>query len=299
MKKISYVLVSRNDNYCGDSVGRLRTTLNHTGNILALKGRLEESEVVLVDWNSSKEPLKEVLSLNDNIKKILKIVTVPPHIAHKHQKDSPFSEVHAMNCGFRRMSGEYFARIDQDTLIGERFIDFFYNEFNVVDRGFKWPSVLFSGRRNLSPDQSLTPQDYIYGDISYSIEICHANNYYSRVTPPGAAFAFYGGAVGILIVHKDLFIKERGFNEDMIYMNNMDTELFNRLSLGNSIYNLGLKIESDFYHLFHERNDGAEGDATQPFVSELGNRKTNSVDFRNNRFGNPNLENWGLKVEDC
>ena len=103
MKKISYVLVSRNDNYCGDSVGRLTTTLNHTGDILFKKGKLDQSEVVLVDWNSPNAPLSEALSLNENIKKILKIVTVTPEVAIKYQKDSPFSEVHAMNCGFRRI----------------------------------------------------------------------------------------------------------------------------------------------------------------------------------------------------
>lgn len=300
MKKISYVLVSRNDNYCGDSVGRLTTTLNHTGDILFKKGKLDQSEVVLIDWNSPNAPLSEVLSLNENIKQILKIVTIPPQIANKYQKDSPFSEVHAMNCGFRRMSGEYFARIDQDTLIGERFIDFFYDEFEVKDYGFDWPKVLFSGRRNLSPEQSKNPSDFIEGENSFSVEICHPHNYYSRIIPNKKAFSFpfYGGAVGILIVHKDIFLKEKGFNEEMIYMNNMDTELFNRLAQKYPIYNLGLKVEADFYHIFHERRDGAEGDATQPFVSELGNRKTNDLDYRRKLIDNCNVENyWGLKEE--
>ena len=145
MIKLSYILVSRNDNYCGDSVGRLQTTLNHTGEILEKNKQLESSEVILVDWASPEQngPLKKVLELNSSIKKILKIVEVSPAIAKKHQKDSPFSEVHAMNVGFRKSSGQFFGRIDQDTLIGNRFIDWFYNDFHVKDFGFEWPLVAF------------------------------------------------------------------------------------------------------------------------------------------------------------
>ena len=48
--RISYVLVSRNDSYCGDSVGRLQTVINHTGEILEKHNALEESEIMVVDW---------------------------------------------------------------------------------------------------------------------------------------------------------------------------------------------------------------------------------------------------------
>ena len=123
VKKISYILVSRNDRYCGDSVGRLETTLNHTGEILKLNNLLGESEIILTDWSSPEEngPLSSVLKLSDSTRSILKIAEVPREVAQRYQKDSPFSEVHAMNLGFRQSRGKFFARIDQDTLIGQRF----------------------------------------------------------------------------------------------------------------------------------------------------------------------------------
>ena len=301
MKKISYVLVSRNDSYCGDSVGRLQTTLNHTGEILAKHGKLSESEVILTDWASPEKngPLKGVLKLTPSIKKILKIVEVPPAIAAKHQKDSPFSEVHAMNVGFRKSSGKFFGRIDQDTLIGERFVEWFYNEFHEKDYGFVWPKVAFSGRRNLSDKQSVEPHKYIYNEeLSRTIEICHPNNFYSRVSPGRQhMFLFYGGAVGILLAERGLYEKEKGFNEDFVYMNNMDTEFLNRLKKHSSFYNLGLKCDGDFYHLNHTRKDGAIQDTTQPHLDGDGERKTNSNLIRHNPIPNNNPEDWGLQSE--
>ena len=304
MIKLSYVIVSRNDSYCGDSVGRLQTTLNHTGEILEKHGKLEESEVVLTDWASpeSNGPLRHCLKLNSSISQILKIVEVPPSIASRYQRNSPFSEVHAMNVGFRKMSGQYFGRIDQDTLIGERFIKWFYNEYQVADYGFSWPRVLFSGRRNLNEIQSENYKTYLYDDkSSRSIEICHPNNFYSRVHPrnPKNRLLFYGGAVGILIVDRKLYEKTKGFNEEFIYMNNMDTELLNRLRQEGPFYDLGLKCDGDFYHLHHTRADGASGTHQQPHDDcEAGCRPTNPDLIRRESIPNSNPLDWGLNSEE-
>ena len=44
MKRISYVLVSRNDNYNGDSVGRCVNTVNHACEIIAKNNVVDQSE---------------------------------------------------------------------------------------------------------------------------------------------------------------------------------------------------------------------------------------------------------------
>ena len=300
MKKISYILVSRNDSYCGDSVGRLVNTLNHLGSLLAKNKVLEESEVVLVDWASPEAPLLITLQdiLNDEISGILKLVTVSPKVAKKYQKDSPFSEVHAMNCGFRRMSGKYFARIDQDTLVGQRFINWFYKDFEVNDHGFDWPKVAFCSRRNLTLAQS-KPHNFkgliLDPVLSKTIEICHEQNHYGRLTDGEIFQPIYGGAVGILLVERGVYEKHKGFNENMIYMNNMDVEFFNRLVAEEPLYNLNLKINADFYHQHHSRADGAKNDSTQPHSQHEGSRQTNPLAFRNKAKNNVNRENWGLK----
>jgi hypothetical protein len=303
MKRISYVLVSRNDKYNGDSVGRCINTVNHACEIIYKNNVVEESEVVLVDWCSKKKPLKDVIlnRLSPECKNTLKIVTVPPDIANKHQGDSPFSEVHAMNVGFRQMEGKHFARIDQDTLIGQRFMDWFYKEYEVKDYGWPWPRAAFCSRRNLSEDQSHHSvfRDYVYDQpLSKKVSICHEHNHYSRLMPNGQIYPFYGGAVGVMMVERECYLENKGFNEDLIYMNSMDTEFMNRIAAKEDIYNLCLSIDADFYHQHHDRGDGASNDTTQPHAKQEGVRKTNELDVRNSMIENPNPDNWGLLDEN-
>jgi hypothetical protein len=290
MIKGSFVLVARNDYYCGNSVSRLTNTLNFLGEALSETKNLDQSECVLVDWASPDKPLKEVLVLNDEIKKILKIITVDKKIALKYQKNSPFSEVHAMNCGFRHISGKHFMRIDQDTLVGYRFIDWFFNEYEVKNYGFEWPKVCFSGRRNLNLKQSFGYKSIIKDEkLSKEIDILHPLCYQNRIYPIPRIHSFYGCAVGIMMVEKNLYEQEKGFNEELIYMNQMDVEFLNRLcEQGNSIYNLSQKTEADFYHQHHPKVKG----------SYAPDRKSNSQAYRNNIFENNNPKNWGLKEEN-
>lgn len=303
MKRISYVCVSRNDNYNGDSVGRCVNTINHACEIIAKNGVEGEAEVVLVDWCSKRMPLKEAIAhrLCPQSKGVLKIVTVPPDIANKHQGDSPFSEVHAMNVGFRKMSGKHFARIDQDTLIGQRFVSWFHNEFEVKDYGWPWPRASFCSRRNLDESQSHHSafRDFIYDQqLSKKVEICHEHNHYSRLMPNKKIFPFYGGAVGVMMVERECYLENLGFNEKLVYMNSMDTEFMNRIAAKEDIYNLCLAIDADFYHQFHSRDDGASNDATQPHAQQEGDRKTNPLDVRNKLIPNTNPDNWGLLDEN-
>lgn len=303
MKRISYVVVSRNDHYNGDSVGRCINTVNHACEIISKNNVQNESEVVLVDWCSKNEPLKDAINsrLCPETKGLLKIVTVPPEIANKHQGDSPFSEVHAMNVGFRKMEGKHFARIDQDTLIGQRFIDWFHQEFEVKDYGWEWPRAAFCSRRNLNEEQSHHSvfRDFVHDQaLSKKVDICHEHNHYSRLMPNGQVFPFYGGAVGVMMVERECYLKFKGFNEQLVYMNSMDTEFLNRIAAKEDIYNLCLAIDADFYHQYHARSEGALNDTTQPHAQQEGARKTNSLDVRNKMIDNPNADNWGLLDED-
>jgi hypothetical protein len=303
MKRISYVLVSRNDNYNGDSVGRCVNTVNHACEIIAKNNVIDQSEVVLVDWCSRSGSLRESISsrLVPEAKGLLKIVTVSSEIADRHQGDSPFSEVHAMNVGFRNMEGKHFARIDQDTLIGQRFMDWFYNEYEVKDYGWSWPRAAFCSRRNLSEDQSHHSvfRDYIYDQqLSRKVDICHEHNHYSRLMPNCEVFPFYGGAVGVMMVDRECYLEHKGFNEKLVYMNSMDTEFLNRIAAKEDIYNLCLSIDADFYHQNHDRSEGASNDTTQPHAQQEGERKTNDLDIRNKMIDNPNPDNWGLIDED-
>lgn len=294
-KKASFILVSRDDNYCGDSVGRLNNTINFLGERLESLGKLKFAECILVEWGT--KTLKKKLSLNKSIKKILKIVEVPKNITEKYQKDSPFSEVHAMNTGFRESVGEFFIRIDQDTLVGDRFIEWFFDEYH-RNKKINWPKIAFSGRRDLSIEESIKFKDIILNeDLNKKIPITHENNYFDK-NIYGRSFKFYGAAVGAIIIHRTVYEIHKGFNEKLVYMNNMDVEFINRICKKEKIYNLGLKLENDFYHQYHSRRDAAI------FRDKNGNRhgkrKTNDLKYRKNKnYINRNRESeWGLMKEN-
>ena len=91
-----------------------------------------------------------------------------------------------------------------------------------------------------------------------------------------------------MLVERNIYEEEKGFNEELVYMNQMDVEFFNRLLLKTSIYNIGQKTNCDFYHQYHQYPG-----ENSSFVK----RAKNSLAFRRVIFENNNKENWGLKDE--
>ena len=125
-------------------------------------------------------------------KGLLKIVTVPPDIADKHQGDSPFSEVHAMNVDSARWKASIL-RVLTRQLIGQRFMDWFYHEFEVKIMVGNGPGLLCS-RRNLDESQSHHSvfRDFIYDQaLSYGVEICHEHNHFSCLMPNKEIFLWW------------------------------------------------------------------------------------------------------------
>ena len=279
MIKFSFIAVSRNDSYGGDAKNRLENTINLLGKLIIESKQEEMFEIIIVDWGSFLSNLHKILNIDEKIKKIIKFIIVPFKMASYYNSDSCFSEVHAMNCAFRRMSGDFFIRIDQDTMVGKRFINF-------LIKSKKIPNVSFSGRRDFKEDQKGNI-DYYYNIIknkkSLEIPIAHIKNAYNKFNK-NHLFCFYGSAVGCLMVEKKAFEKVSGFNEELIFLNQMDVDLFNRLSIDHQIYNLGLKVNFDFYHQYHDRSENIS-------------RVQNSIVYRKSILPNENSPSWGLKNE--
>src|SRR6478672_1696243 len=141
---LSLILCSRNDNYMGNSRWRLETTLNYVADQVELLGRERDVEVLVADWGSN-IPLRDVLRLTPAAAQITSFILIPPEIARPLQKDSPFPEVLALNAAARRARGAYIGRIDQDTLVGQRFLKVFFQLHAQL-----WPldsALLFSNVR--------------------------------------------------------------------------------------------------------------------------------------------------------
>ena len=279
---LSFILCSRNDDYCGDPVGRLTTTLNYLGEIVQDHGLDGIVEVILSDWGSE-VPLKEVLKLNPSIKRILKFLTVPPEVAAQVQKDSPFSEVHALNAAARRASGLLIGRIDQDTLVGDKFFAFLKENLSEI-RAEPNKNYYWCGRRDIPPEDyaecRADPLKYVRknaGKVSFW-----------RGKAPSPRHQHIGrGAVGIFAISRAVYSNLGGYDEKNIYFNHMEFEFVARLWKICKGQNLCGVLGVDFYHIFHEKIK----------------RKSNVHEFP--KFGNfnvwsekitlrPNGPNWGL-----
>jgi hypothetical protein len=276
-KTISFVLCSRNDNYMGNPVGRLEMALNYLAENVQSLGRQESVEVIVTDWGS-KVPLKEVLNLNATAAKITRFLEVPVAVVKEVQKDSPFAEVLALNAAARRASGQFIGRIDQDTLVGKRFLKIFFEWVDGIRNlgaDIK-TSYLFSKRRQIPFD--VTMRVTRLDNIKTFLKLC-ARRLLVEEWPP----FFFNSPVGIMILSRDLWMECGGYDERLLYWGWMEVDLAHRLEEEHSVVDIGPQIRHDFYHLEHY----------DPRLPRETPRKMNPRGTENLEF-HPNDQDWGL-----
>lgn len=250
---ISFVLVTRNDNYEGNPIERLKTSLTHNLNtVKKVFTNYEDFEWLIGDWGSENPITKEMLGVENH--KNVKIVYFNKDITSKF--DTPFNEVHPLNYLIKNSSNEFVARLDQDIMIGEDF--FIYVKETTLNKN----KLYWSTRRDLFKD--------FIGDLNDNKLNFNPNN-------P----TFYKSAIGVILASKNNWCDIKGYNENNIQRNHMEHDLYLRFIekvSNDNLINLGVLLDSPFYHIFHERND--------------------SVMRQNNNYNLPfiNDENWGLEI---
>ena len=148
---LSLILCSRNDNFQGNSLWRLQTTLNYLAESYIALNRKYQIEVLVVDWGSE-IPLRKDLLLLKEAAEITRFIEISPQFAKKHQADSPFAEVLALNIAVRRAKGEYIGRIDQDTLVTTSFFRIFFSLYNAtIKTAFSLDNSFFFCRKAWNP----------------------------------------------------------------------------------------------------------------------------------------------------
>ena len=280
---LSLILCSRNDEYMGNSRWRLRTALDYTAQQVAKLGRALDVEILVSDWGSE-VPLRDIVELTPTASDIVSFIHVPPAIARELQKDSPFAEVLALNAAARRAKGEYIGRIDQDTLVGGRFLRTFFD--------------LYAGKRSLSAPlaKSLLFANLRFIPYRFAVRCppFEVVDWFVRtrgddleVTEPKSPIPFYAGPVGICMMHRSLWHESGGYDERMIYMNAMETNLARRLMMRYDAVNLGALDRHDFFHLEHYHPRAVRKTSTH--------RKVNPhLPFSEPDTFNPNGQGWGL-----
>ncbi len=286
MPVLSLILCSRNDQYMGNSRWRLETTLNYLAQRIRELGRENDVDVLVADWGSD-IPLSEVLQLSPAAAKIVSWLLIPPEIARPLQKDSPFPEVLALNAAARRATGEYIGRIDQDTLVGRRFLEFFFELYEGKQQ-LDVPlasALLFANRRSIPYRLAVRCPAFGHVDrvvrlFGSSLGVWNENRFCRNV--------FWTSYVGIWLLHRDLWMESGGYDERLLYMNWMETDMILRLTQRQRIIDLGALTNYDFYHLEHY-------DPRTPLRASSHRKVNPSMKLDNPRaVFNPNGETWGM-----
>lgn len=285
--RLSLVLCARNDGYQGNSLWRLNTALNYVAAEAVRLNVASEVELVVVDWGSENR-LSGVVELSPAAASMTSFLWVPPDRTRTLQKDSPFAEVLALNAGIRRALGTYVGRLDQDTLVGRRFLRWFFERFVPGKSEVPADGILLSNRRSIP---------YRFSTLCPSFEAVERFVEGSGATLPLAwpqpEHLYYRSPIGLLVCHRDLWHSCHGYDESLIYFNYMEWDLVLRLKKRHPFVNLGTIVDHDFYHLDHEH-------PLQRWGASGRRRKMNPVrDETENpppSFA-PNGSDWGLVEE--
>lgn len=240
---LSLILCSRNDEYMGNSRWRLETALNYVSERVRAIGHESDVEILVADWGSD-VPLSDSVRLSSSARGLVRFLHVPPPLARALQADSPFPEVLALNAVARQARGRYLGRIDQDTLVGTRFLRWFFGSVT-TDTQLE-PAVFFSCRRSIP--YRFTTRCLSPGAVDTMVA---AFGRLFRVERAPAWAPFFASAVGIFLVPTALWHESGGYDEDMIYMGAMETNMIGRLMRKYPIVDLGRLVGHDFYHLEH------------------------------------------------
>ena len=257
---LNIILCSKNDSYGLNPMNRLINTLKFTSFFGKKLLKNKTFKILISDWGSL-NPIENQISnhLKDN--RLFKFIHTPPSDADYCNRSSPFSQPHALNQCINQSDSDFLLKIDQDTIVGPNFFQWFNESNNLPDLGY-------SSSRSLTKIQSKKIPKIILSDNFKDVSLIESKysynfNYKNKIFP------FFGSRRGVLFFNKKN-IKSK-FNEDLIYRNYIDQNFVNTNLKKYKIFNLGLKLDFDFYHQYHNTEDTLS-------------RKTNSFLYKKNFF---------------
>ena len=262
----------------GNARWRLETVLNCTSETLEKIGRLGDVEIIVADWGSD-VPLAGVLRLSESARRCVRFLHVPPSLAIERQKDSAFPEVLALNAAYRRSSGTYVGRIDNDTIAGASFFKRFFDLLGRVDEFDFDPAYAFMFvHRRCVPVQfarvspSMRAVRWLIGGFAPLLPV-------ERINKPNH---FFQSPVGIMLLHRDMWNECGAYDESLLYWGWMECDLAFRLKRRYPVIDLGEHIGRSFFHLEHY----------DPKAERTVSRKCNPR--RQDNVFHPNGQKWGL-----
>ena len=124
--KISFVLAARNDDYAGNFLNRVTTSLKV---LIYLANKFKSNfELIVVEYNppKDKERLSVALKIKNNTHLPVRFITIPTEFHESISKGfkNPLFEYIAKNIGIRRARGEYILTMNPDIIFEEKLIEF-------------------------------------------------------------------------------------------------------------------------------------------------------------------------------
>ncbi len=278
---LSIVLFGRNDSYREDYLYRVETTISMFSQGLSDLGRVDNSEILFVDWGSE-QPMRDAITLDENGAKLTSFLEVTPEQAIDLSSDGAIYVCAAVNAGVRRSSGRFIMLTDVDCLYT---YDTLRQMFEVIEgRAGSWLDVkdnIFNIRRHQVSRHIVERQPSIEWWNGY------LRRSYAGQRSEYTSASSLGGFAAAHLMHRDIWHETRGYWE--IFDSNKwgwgDNDLFMRVTQEHDWFDLSyLGIRA--FHMEHPSILGLD-------VRGLPPREVNLMRIAGQVATND--ANWGLR----
>lgn len=204
---LSFVMSGRNDNYTPDFLYRLSTTINFLSESAKQSGKIDQIEIIIVDW-SSEQKLKDHVQLSECALSITQFIYIPDTYTDQYHK-GVFSGNLGPNIALRRAQGKFVSFCGAEVLIPASSV---YAMCQLADG--KLPvsepneKLYVCGRYRL-PSQWVMSQPTTQEWQKYL-----ENNSWRIVQEPGRG-SFLTGNAGLLLIPRKMLHQSQGLLQDL------------------------------------------------------------------------------------
>lgn len=283
-RRLSIIFTGRDDDYSPDFKYRISTSINYITRTLTRTGRLSDVEILVTDWGSD-APLSRSLTLLPAASEICRFVYVPPSVIRRAQKgNESFPISLAPNIALRRARGEYLMVLNAGALIPEHSLEILLKlTEGKLHLPLAWDQTYFLLRLHGIPWRFVERQPDLEEWDRYLLLNPSVMRYENW------PLLCLGEGAGGMMMHRHLWDKFRGFDEEMAGWGGNDYELAMRVTRHHPWADL-----SSFGVFVFKMAPSPLGRRPRLVLAALPEEKR----FRISKTDAVNDEDWGLSGEE-
>ena len=276
---LSICIAGRDDDYMPDFRYRITTTLNHYASTLTALARLDQVELVVVDWGS-RTPLSACLELSDQARRLCRFLYASKAVLRRTQEDENlFHSTRSCNVALRRARGRYLFLTNADQLMPQHSMDSLLRLLTgALTAPLAIENALMIVPRVQVPWQFAASRPSVEDWDRYI-----ALNEYALAREPSPPQSYVFGSTAGFVFSNSMCQELGGLNEVQAGWGWSDIEFCIRATMRRSY----LYLSSFGVEMFHMGHAPSGGRSTRPISSQL----RWSTEIR------PNAEGWGLANE--